>query len=52
MTDPDGVFRERIILQGRQLTSGLPVIGKSLLIKKGCLIGAFFHAPIQSNSRT
>ena len=39
-----------IILQGRYLPSGLPVICQSLLRRKGDVTGASVHAPIHKNS--
>ena len=47
---PSGVYRRGEILQGRNLPSGLPVIGQSCLIRKGNITGESVHVPIQRNS--
>ena len=47
---PGGGFRKGVIIQGRQLPSGLSVIGQSCLIIKGVITGASVHEPIHSNS--
>ena len=47
---PGEGFCKRIIIQGRQLPPGLPVIGQSHLRRKGDIMGASVHAPIQRNS--
>ena len=45
-----GLCRKGIILQGRQLPSGLPLIGQSFIKRKGYVPGESIHAPRQSNS--
>ena len=50
LTYPGGACFKGIILQGRQLPSGFPVIGHSFLIIKGGTTGAPVHAPRQLNS--
>ena len=47
---PDGGFHKGIILQGRQLTSGLPVIGQSRLRIKGEFMGASVYEFRKMNS--
>ena len=50
MVVPGGGCRKGIIIQGRQLLSGLPVIGHSCLRIKWDVTGLYVHAPRQSNS--
>ena len=50
-TDPGGVCCKRIILQGRQMHSGLPIICQSCLRRKEDVIGASVNSTIQSNSQ-
>ena len=48
LTDPGGICRKGIIIQRRQLPSGLLVIEQSYLIRKGDVPGASIHVPINS----
>ena len=50
LTDNGGVYCKGIILQGRNMPSGLPVIDQSCLRIKGNLKGASIYSLRQSNS--
>ena len=50
LKDTAGVCRKGIIIQVRQIPSGLPVIYQSLLRIKWSVTDASFNAPRQSNS--
>ena len=39
LTDPDRVCCKGVIFHGRHMSSGLPVIGQSYLIRKGYVVG-------------
>ena len=50
LTDPGGAYRKGVILQGRRLFSGLPVLFKSCLIIIVYIMVADVYAPRQRNS--